>query len=173
MKGEDIDIDTARVKGFSTRNIGRMVAFYRDYSDIELILPQPVAKPDSPAILPQAVAKLKTLIFSLLFYHLKLRCFIVIELKKGKFKPEYAGKLNFYCNVVDDKLRHKDDQPTIGLILCQDKNEFVAEYALKGIEKPIGISEYQLTKNLPKEFRSSLPSVEEIEAELGSVGEDE
>jgi predicted nuclease of restriction endonuclease-like (RecB) superfamily len=107
----------------------------------------------------------------LLFYHFKLRCFVVVELKKGKFKPEYAGKLNFYCNVVDDVLRHQDDQPTVGLILCQDKNEFVAEYAFKGIDKPIGVSEYQLTKSLPKELQSSLPSIEEIEAELGSCGE--
>jgi predicted nuclease of restriction endonuclease-like (RecB) superfamily len=106
----------------------------------------------------------------LLFYHLKLRCFVVVELKTGKFKPEYAGKLNFYCNVIDDKLKHQDDKPTIGLILCQDKKGLVAEYALKGIDKPIGVSEYQLTKSLPQELRSSLPSVEEIEAELGGVG---
>lgn len=103
----------------------------------------------------------------LLFYHFKLRCFVVIELKKGKFKPEYAGKLNFYCNVVDDVLKHQDDQPTIGLILCQDKNKFVAEYSFKGIDKPIGISEYQLIKDLPKKFQSALPTIERIEAELG------
>jgi predicted nuclease of restriction endonuclease-like (RecB) superfamily len=103
----------------------------------------------------------------LLFYHFKLRRFVVIELKKGKFKPEYAGKLNFYCNVVDDVLKHQDDQPTVGLILCQDKDEFIAEYAFKGIDTPIGVSEYQLMKNLPQEFRSSLPSIEELEAELG------
>lgn len=105
----------------------------------------------------------------LLFYHLRLRCFVVIELKTGKFKPEYSGKLNFYCNVIDRELRHESDQPTIGLILCQDKNELVAEYALKGINKPIGISQYQLTRALPKEFKSSLPSVEQIEEELGGV----
>jgi len=103
----------------------------------------------------------------LLFYHLKLRCFVVIELKRGKFKPEHAGKVNFYCNVVDDKLRHEHDQPTIGLILCQDKNQLLAEYALKGIDKPIGISEYLITRTLPEELKSSLPSIEEIEAELG------
>lgn len=102
----------------------------------------------------------------LLFYHFKLRRFVVIELKKGGFKPEYAGKLNFYCNVVDDVLRHPDDQPTIGLILCQDKNEFVAEYAFKGIDTPMGVSEYQLIKCLPEELQSSLPTIEEIEAEL-------
>jgi predicted nuclease of restriction endonuclease-like (RecB) superfamily len=102
----------------------------------------------------------------LLFYHLRLRCFVVIELKKGTFKPEYAGKLNFYLNVVDDRMRHPTDNPSVGLILCQDKNRLVAEYALKGVRKAIGVSEYQLTRALPKEFRSSLPSVAEIEAEL-------
>jgi len=102
----------------------------------------------------------------LLFYHLRLRCFVVVDLKKGPFKAEYAGKMNFYCNVVDDRLRHPTDQPTVGLILCQDKNRLVAEYALKGVNKAIGVSEYRLTRALPKEFKSSLPSIEEIEAEL-------
>ncbi len=105
----------------------------------------------------------------LLFYHLRLRCFVVIELKKGAFKPEYAGKLNFYLNVVDDRLRHASDQPSIGLILSQDKNRLVAEYALKGMRKAIGVSEYQLTRALPKKFQSSLPSVAEIEAELSRM----
>jgi predicted nuclease of restriction endonuclease-like (RecB) superfamily len=103
----------------------------------------------------------------LLFYHLKLRCFIVIDLKKGKFKPEYAGKMNFYLNVVDDKLKAKTDAPSIGLILCQDRNQIVAEYALRGVDRPIGISEYELTRALPKSLKSSLPTVEEIESELG------
>lgn len=299
---EDIKGLSPEIKGFSTRNIGRMIAFYREYPDADRIGPSEVPVPPESAgnqsgqFLPQPVAKIETLIFQLpwghnilliekvkdqqqrlfyiqrsleqgwsrntlammwesqlhlregrtlsnfndclppeqsdlvqqalkdpyifdfltltepyqerelevallkqierfllelgvgfafvgrqyplaigqdeyyidlLFYHFKLRCFVVVELKKGKFKPEYAGKLNFYCNVVDDVLRHKDDQPTVGLILCQDKNKFVAEYAFKGIDKPIGISEYQLMKDLPKEFQSSLPSIEEIEAELG------
>lgn len=102
----------------------------------------------------------------LLFYHFRLRCFVVVDLKRGAFKAEYAGKMNFYCNVVDDRLRHPDDQPTIGLILCQDKNHIVAEYALKGVRKAIGVSEYQLTRELPKKFKSSLPTVEQMEAEL-------
>jgi predicted nuclease of restriction endonuclease-like (RecB) superfamily len=102
----------------------------------------------------------------LLFYHLRLRCFVVVDLKKGPFKAEYAGKMNFYCNVVDDRLRHAEDKPTIGLILCQDKNRIIAEYALKGVKKAIGVSEYQLTRALPKAFRSSLPTVEEMETEL-------
>jgi predicted nuclease of restriction endonuclease-like (RecB) superfamily len=104
----------------------------------------------------------------LLFYHLKLRCFVVIELKKGKFKPEYAGKVNFYCSVVDDLLRHEADQPTIGLILCQTTDRILAEYTLRDIHKPIGIADYELTRALPKELASSLPSIQEIEAELQS-----
>ena len=102
----------------------------------------------------------------LLFYHLKLRCFVVIDLKKGEFKPEYAGKMNFYLSVIDDQLRHSTDAPTIGLILCQDRNHIVAEYALRGVDKPIGVSEYELTRALPVSLRSVLPTVEEIEAEL-------
>ncbi len=105
----------------------------------------------------------------LLFYHLRLRCFVVIDLKKGEFKPEYAGKMNFYLSVADDKLRHASDAPSIGLILCQDRNKVVAEYALRGMNKPIGVSEYELTRALPKELRSSLPSIEEIEAELAEM----
>lgn len=105
----------------------------------------------------------------LLFYHLQLRSFVVIELKKGDFKAEYAGKMNFYCNVVDDTLKREGDHPTIGLILCQNKNRLVAEYALKGVEKAIGISEYQMTRALPKEFQSNLPTVNEIEAEMSTL----
>jgi predicted nuclease of restriction endonuclease-like (RecB) superfamily len=105
----------------------------------------------------------------LLFYHLRLRAFVVIELKKGKFKPEYAGKLNFYCNVVNERLKHPTDQPTIGLILCQERSRLLAEYSFAGIDKPIGISTYELTRALPKDLRSALPTVEEIEAELAEV----
>ena len=105
----------------------------------------------------------------LLFYHLRLRAFVVIELKKGKFKPEYAGKLNFYCNVVNDRLKQPADQPTIGLMLCQERSRLLAEYSFVGIDKPIGISTYKLTRALPRELRSALPTVEEIEAELAEV----
>lgn len=105
----------------------------------------------------------------LLFYHLRLRAFVVIELKKGKFKPEYAGKLNFYCNVVNDRLKQPTDQPTIGLILCQERSRLLAEYSFAGIDKPIGISTYELTRALPKDMKSALPTVEEIEAELSEV----
>lgn len=103
----------------------------------------------------------------LLFYHLKLRCFVVIDLKRGAFKPEHASKMNFYLNVVDDQKRHPDDQPSIGLILCQDKKGLVAEYALRGMTKAIGVSEYQLTRKLPKKLKGNLPTIEEIEKELG------
>jgi predicted nuclease of restriction endonuclease-like (RecB) superfamily len=105
----------------------------------------------------------------LLFYQLRLRCYVVVDLKRGPFKAEYAGKMNFYCNVVDDRLRHPDDRPTIGLILCQNKNRIIAEYALKGVTKAIGVSEYQLTRALPKELRSSLPTVEQMEVELARL----
>jgi predicted nuclease of restriction endonuclease-like (RecB) superfamily len=107
----------------------------------------------------------------LLFYHLKLRCYVVIDLKRGDFKPEYAGKMNFYCSVVDDKLRHPDDKHTIGLILCQQPNRVLAEYTLRGIDKPIGVSGFELTRALPEPLRTSLPSIEQIENELRDIME--
>jgi len=107
----------------------------------------------------------------LLFYHTRLHCFVVIELKAVKFKPEFAGKLNFYVSAVDGILKTEQDNPTIGLIICKSKNDVVVEYALKDIHKPIGVSEYLITKNLPIEFQSSLPSIEQIEAELGGGDE--
>jgi predicted nuclease of restriction endonuclease-like (RecB) superfamily len=103
----------------------------------------------------------------LLFYHVRLRCFVVVELKRGAFKPEYAGKMNFYCSVMDDKLKHPQDAPTIGLILCQQHNAVIAEYALRGMDTPIGISTFELTRALPTELASKLPSIEQIERELG------
>lgn len=102
----------------------------------------------------------------LLFYHLKLRCYVVIELKAGEFKPEYAGKLNFYCSVVDNLLRHEHDNPTIGLILCKNKNKLIAEYALRNISTPLAVSEYTLTRAIPEEFKTILPTIEELEKEL-------
>lgn len=107
----------------------------------------------------------------LLFYHLQLRCFIVIEIKAGPFKPEYAGKLNFYLAAVDDMLRHPSDQPTIGLILCRSKKELVVEYALRNTTTPMGIAEFQYLEALPEGLKSSLPTIEEIEAELGNSTE--
>ncbi len=267
----DIANDLPEVKGFSERNMGRMIAFAREYPGMKKFLPRatarlaeppqgqppvaqlpgssmlppPVAKFPVAEILPPLVAKLaveddlgilqrlaaqipwthqvmlmekikdlrarrwyveQTIThgwsrsvlalqissrahehrgqavhnfhatvpppqsdLDLLFYHLRLRCFVVVDLKRGPFKAEYAGKMNLYCSVVDDRLRHADDQPTVGLILCQDKNRIVAEYALKGVKKSIGVSEYQLTRTLPKKFQSSLPTVEQMETELARL----
>jgi len=300
----DLRNELPEVKGFSERNLGRMLAFYHNYQDIDLFLPQPVAKSGSSDFLTQPVAKLapadiiksipwghhallmqkikdkslrfwymdqilqngwsrntlglmieseiherqgssttnfsftlpdlqsdlarqslkdpyifdfltlsepfsereletelikylekfllelgtgfsfvgrqyhlaisdKDFYIDLLFYHLKLRSFIVIELKKGDFKPEYAGKMNFYCSAVDDILKHPTDNATIGMILCQTKDRILAEYALGDINKPIGISEYELTRALPENLRSSLPSIEELEAELSGIHQEE
>lgn len=102
----------------------------------------------------------------LLFYHLKLRCFVVIELKAVAFRPEYAGKLNFYLSAVDAQLKHESDNPSIGLIICKEKNRTIVEYALKDMSKPVGVSEYRLLESVPKDLRGSLPSIEQIEAEL-------
>ena len=104
----------------------------------------------------------------LLFYHLKLRCYVVIDLKMTALRPEYAGKMNFYLSAVDDLLRHPDDKPSIGIILCKAKNRVVAEYALRNLSKPVGISTYitKLVESLPPALRGSLPSPEALEAEL-------
>jgi hypothetical protein len=103
----------------------------------------------------------------ILFYHLKLRCFVVIDLKMTPFKPEYAGKMNFYLSAVDDILKHPTDQPTIGLILCKTKNRIIVEYALRDTAKPMGIAEFRHLEALPEGLKGSLPTIEEIEAELG------
>ncbi len=102
----------------------------------------------------------------LLFYHTQLHCYVVVELKTGDFEPEHAGKLNFYLRAVDAHFSKEGDQPTIGILLCKKKDKMVAEYALSGIHKPIGVSEYQLTQSLPDNLKPSLPSIEEIESEL-------
>ena len=104
----------------------------------------------------------------LILYSIPLHAYIVVELKATPFKPEYAGQLNFYINVVDDKLRGKDDNKTIGLLLCKGKDEVVAQYALTGYDQPIGISDYQLSKAIPENLKSALPSIEEVEEELTS-----
>lgn len=105
----------------------------------------------------------------LLFYHARLKCYVVIELKAGAFKPEYVGKLNFYLSAVDDLLRTEGDQPTIGLILCKDKDHLDVEYALRDIHKPMGVSSF-ITKDIPLDVQSQLPSVQEIEDELKALG---
>lgn len=102
----------------------------------------------------------------LLFYHTRLKCYVVVELKATAFKPEHAGQLNFYLAAVDAQIKAEDDKPTIGLLLCKQQNRLVAEYALSGIEKPIGVAEYQLLRDLPETLGRNLPSIAEIEAEL-------
>ena len=102
----------------------------------------------------------------LILYNIKLHAYVVVELKATPFKPEYAGQLNFYINVVDDKLRGENDNKTIGLLLCRGKDEVVAQYALAGYDQPIGISDYQLSKAVPENLKSALPSIEQVEEEL-------
>lgn len=102
----------------------------------------------------------------LLFYHVRLHCYVVIDLKVEPFKPEFAGKMNFYLSAVDDLLRDSDDKPSIGLILCKDRNKVVVEYALRDTRKPMGVAAYRLTASLPKHLKDSLPSIERLEAEL-------
>jgi len=108
----------------------------------------------------------------LLFYHTRLHCYLVVELKNVDFEPEHVGKLNFYIKAVDAQLRREGDEPTIGLLLCKSRDKLVVEYSLSDVHKPIGVSEYQITQSLPEELKSSLPSVEEIEAEFSQeIGE--
>ena len=114
----------------------------------------------------------KNYFLDLLFYHARLKCYVVIELKAGEFKPEYIGKLNFYLSAVDDQLRAADDQPTIGLILCKDKDKLDVEYALRDIHKPMGVSSF-ITKDIPLSVQSQLPTVEEIESELAQGYEED
>ncbi|MBI3234668.1 MAG: DUF1016 family protein [Bacteroidetes bacterium] len=102
----------------------------------------------------------------LLFYHVKLKCYVVIELKNTVFIPEYAGKLNFYLSAVDSLLKEADDKPTIGILLCREKNNVEAEFALRDINKPMGVSEFELTHILPENLKSSLPTIEELEQNL-------
>ena len=105
----------------------------------------------------------------LLFYHIKLKCYVVIELKAIEFKAEFAGKMNLYLSAVDDTMKNESDNPTIGLLLCQSKSEVVAEYALRGMTQPIGIAEYELSKAIPKDLKSNLPTIEKIEKELATT----
>ncbi len=102
----------------------------------------------------------------LLFYHLRLRCFVVVELKIDEFKPEFAGKMNFYLSAVDDQLRHKDDQPTIGIILCNGRNEVIVEYALRDSSKPMGVAQYRLSPALSPQLQQALPTAEEFAREF-------
>lgn len=115
----------------------------------------------------------KDFYLDLLFYHLKLRCYVVVELKAGEFQPEYAGKLNFYLSAVDSTLKHPSDNPSLGLLLCKSRDKVVAEYALRDMNKPIGVAEYQLVQALPTELQTDLPRIEDIERELQETDEAE
>lgn len=105
----------------------------------------------------------------LLFYHTRLKCYVVIELKNTRFMPEYTGKLNFYLSAVDSLIKAADDNPSIGILLCREKNSIEAEFALRDMGKPMGISEFLITENLPDNLKSSLPTIEEIERELKTL----
>lgn len=105
----------------------------------------------------------------LLFYHVRLRCYVAIELKTTEFRPEYSGQINFYVNVIDDQLRHPDDQPTIGIVLCRSRKQAIVHYALRGMTQPIGVSTYELGHQLPEAIQENLPSVEQLQVELDSV----
>lgn len=107
----------------------------------------------------------------LLFYHVRLRSWVVIDLKMEDFRPEFAGKMNFYLSAVDDLLRHPEDAPSIGLILCQGKNQTVVEYALRDTAKPIGVSEYRLTRQLPETIKEKVPSIEDLEEVVAKLRE--
>ncbi|MFH1824258.1 MAG: PDDEXK nuclease domain-containing protein [Candidatus Firestonebacteria bacterium] len=110
----------------------------------------------------------KDFYIDLLFYHLKLRCYVIVELKTGEFKPEYAGQLNFYLSAVDSQIKSKNDNPTIGIILCKKKDKIIVEYALRSMAKPMGVSEYKLSRTIPEKLRKALPTAKEIEVELSS-----
>lgn len=105
----------------------------------------------------------------LLFYHIRLRCFVVVDLKVVEFEPEFAGKMNFYLSVVDAQIKTAEDKPTIGIILCKNKTKLDVEYALQGISKPIDVNEFAITKALPAKLKSTLPTVEEFENELNKI----
>ena len=104
-----------------------------------------------------------------MFYHVELRCYVVIELKSGKFKPEYAGKLNFYLSAVDTQIKSSKDNSSIGILLCKKKDKIEVEYSLRDMNKPMGISEYRLTEMIPEEIKTKLPSIEELETKLSNI----
>ena len=108
----------------------------------------------------------------LLFYHIRLHCYIVIELKTGSFKPEYVGKLNFYMTGIDRQVKEPEDKKTIGIILCKTKNKVTAEYALSNIQNPMGVATYQTTEALPEDLKGKLPDIKELEARLEEVKEE-
>lgn len=184
----DIKSDNPNIRGFSERNLYYMAKFAGFYNDLE-ILQQVAAKLSwrhHQVLLNRVKDYLlelgsgfsfvgqqyhleiskKDFYIDLLFYHLKLRSYIVIELKNTEFKPEYAGKLNFYVSAVDDILKQQGDNPTIGILLCREKDKIIAEYALKDIDKPISVNEFKLFDKLPKKYAEILPTAEDFESRL-------
>ncbi len=160
----DIRAANPGMQGFSVSNLKRMRRFAIHYPNG----PQPVAQMPWGHISTDD----QEFFIDLLFYHLHLRCFIVVELKANNFKPEYTGQLGFYLAAVDDLMKKESDNPTIGILLCKSKNKIVAEYALRGMKAPIGISEYVLSKAVPNELKSSLPTVEQMENLLNEMCEE-
>lgn len=112
------------------------------------------------------IAGKKEYFIDILFFHRKLKCLVAIELKTGEFKPEYAGKMNFYLNLLDDFVKDKEENPSIGIILCAEKDNFEVEYSLRNIDKPVGVAEYYLTKKLPAKYKKELPSPEILKKKL-------
>lgn len=168
------------LKGFSPRNLKYMRAFAEAWPDSEFVQGVLAQLPwGHNAVLLELGAGFafvgrqvllnvggEEFFIDLLFYHLRLRCYVVIELKGGKFKPEHLGQPSFYLTAVDAQVKHPQDAPTIGMLLCKSKNKVVAEYALRDNTQPIGVAEYQLVESLPAELQTSLPSIEQIEREL-------
>ncbi len=152
---KDIKLAFPNAKGYSVRNLKYMAKFAISYPDRQFVQTVSAQIPWSHNI--AILDKVK------LFYNLNLRCYVVIELKMGDFKPEYAGQLNFYLSAVDGILKKEQDNPSIGLLLCKSKNDLVAEYSLKDMSKPIGVSEYRIIIDLPTEFEKQLPSIEDIQ----------
>lgn len=164
------------MKGFSKRNLELIRKWYTFWNNAS-ITKQVVSQLETEDVFKfieipwghniAIISKCKNLDEAI--YHTNLHCYIVIELKTVEFKPEHAGKLNFYIKAVDNKFKKELDNPTIGILLCKSKNKIIAEYALSDIHKPMGISEYQIIHSLPESFKSSLPSVEELEEELSAL----
>ena len=161
----DLHNDLPEVKGFSARNLKLMTQFFREYPDFSAIGQPPVAQltnqPDAHEMRPRSMAKWPASPSNIQIWQLTVA--------KLPWAHNVILKMNFYLNAVDDRLKHTTDQPSIGLILCEDKNKVVAEYALRGMDKAIGVSAYQLTRALPKKLQSALPSIAMLEKELSQT----
>lgn len=176
----DLKTEFPHLTGFSRDNLYFMLRFHRFYQDAEPIVEQLVQqipwghnilifrKVKSLDVALQYPLKIgeKDYAIDLLFYHIRLHCFVVIDLKMTAFEPEHAGKMNFYLSAVDDLLKHETDNPSIGVILCKSKNRIEVEYALRDLNKPIGVSGWILTEKLPDNLQAAFPTIEQLEQEL-------